>query len=475
MGNQTEQPLNPEASRYVAELMVRARRAQAQIEFAPQADVERVTARLAWSFVQPDFVRALAEFSVRESGMGNVPDKQTKLNVKIRGAYRDMKGRPSAGVMLEDPVRGVLQIAKPMGVVGAVIPATNSEATPCLKVLFSIKARNAVVLASHPLTVQTCVMVSERARGVLQACGWPEDLVLPVERVTKEVTMEVMRQCDLVLATGGTNMVKAAYRSGTPTQGVGAGNAVCIVDETADLAASARMIARSKTFDFATSCSAENALVIQEDVYEAMLGALTAEGGYRLTAAEKARLQALMWSAEHRLNPRIVGQAPGVIAGLAGIALPPDRRFFLVEECGIGPEYPFSGEKLSVTATVYRWKKFAEALELVDRITTYSGRGHSCGIHTTNDARVRELGLHARVARVMVRQPQALANSGAWTNGMPMTLTLGCGSWGRNSTSDNVTWEHLLNYTWVSYPVASTQPSDEELFGEAMASLTASS
>ncbi len=463
----TEESLQSEASRYIAGLMARARAAQAQIEFAPQAEVERITARLAWSFVQPEFIQELAQFSVRESGMGNVPDKQTKLNVKIRGAYRDMKGRPSAGVVVDDPVRGVLQIAKPMGVVGAVIPATNSEATPCLKALFAIKTRNAVVLASHPLTVQTCIMVAARARDVLRACGWPEDLVLPVEHVTKEVTMEVMRQCDLVLATGGTNMVKAAYRSGTPTQGVGAGNAVCLVDETADLAASARMIARSKTFDHATSCSAENALVIQEGVYEAMIRELVAVGGYRLDAAEKARLQAIMWR-EKKLNPRIVGQSPAVIAGMAGLVLPPDRTFFLVEERGVGPDFPFSGEKLSVTATVYRWQTFAEAITLVDQITAYSGRGHSCGIHTTRDDRVRELGLQARVARVMVRQPQALANSGAWTNGMPMTLTLGCGSWGRNSTSANVTWEHLLNYTWVSYPIPNTQPTDAELFGDVL-------
>jgi sulfoacetaldehyde dehydrogenase len=462
-----EQPASTDASRYIAELIARARAAQAQIEFASQADVERVTAHLAWSFVQPDFTQALAAICVQESGMGNVADKQVKLNVKIRGAYRDMKGRPSAGVVGEDPVRGVLQIAKPMGVVGAVIPVTNSEATPCLKALFAIKTRNAVVLASHPLTVQTCVMVATRARAVLQACGWPADLILPVEHVTKEVTMELMRQCDLVLATGGTNMVKAAYRSGTPTQGVGAGNAVSIVDETADLAASARLIARSKTFDYATSCSAENALAIQTDVYEAMIQELVAVGGYRLNAVEKARLQAVMWQAKG-LNPQIVGQAPSVIARLAGIGLPSGTRFFLVEEGGVGPESPFSGEKLAVIVAVYRWTTFPEAIDLVDRITAYSGRGHSCGIHTTNDERVRELGVQARVARVMVRQPQALANSGSWTNSMPMTLTLGCGSWGRNSTSDNVTWQHLLNYTWVSYPIPDTQPADEELFGDVM-------
>ena len=460
----TEQAPVPDPARYVAGLLERARRAQAQIEFATQEEVDLVTARLAWAFVQPDFSRGLAAFCVQESGMGNVADKQAKIENKVRGVFRDMKGRPSVGVVEDDKARGLLKIAKPMGVVGAVIPVTNSEATPCIKALFALKTRNAIVMSPHPLTIRTCAMVVARTRAVLSQCGWPEDLVINIEQVTKDVTRELMRQCDLVLSTGGTAMVKTAYMSGTPTQGVGAGNAVSIVDETADLKAAAAMIMRSKTFDYATSCSAENSLLIQAGVYEAMLQELAAVGGYRLSAAEKSRLQAVMWN-EKGLNPRIVGQSAGVIAGIAGITLPPGTRFLLVEETGVGKGYPFSGEKLSVTATVYKWDAFAEAIALVDRITSYSGKGHSCGIHTALDSRVVELGLQVRVSRVMVRQPQALANSGAWTNGMPMTLTLGCGSWGRNSTSANVTWEQLLNYTWVSYPIPGAQPTDEELFG----------
>ena len=460
----TEKSPVPEAAQYVGELLARARQAQARIEFATQEEVDLVTARLAWAFVQPEFSQALAAFCVQESGMGNVPDKLAKIHNKVRGVFRDMKGRPSVGVVEQDAARGLLKIAKPMGVVGAVIPVTNSEATPCIKALFALKTRNAIVMSPHPLTVQTCAMVVARARAVLKKCGWPEDLIINIDHVTKDVTRELMRQCDIVLATGGTGMVKAAYMSGTPTQGVGAGNAVSIVDETADLKAAAALIVRSKTFDYATSCSAENAIVIHVDVYEAMLQELEAVGGYRVNAAEKAKLQAAMWN-DKGLNPQIVGQSAAVIARLAGLALPPGKLFFLVEETGVGKGFPFSGEKLSVTATVYRWKTFAEALALVDGITAYSGRGHSCGIHTAQDSRVLELGVQVRVARVMVRQPQSLANSGAWTNGMPMTLTLGCGSWGRNSASANVTWEHLLNYTWVSYPIPNTQPSDEELFG----------
>jgi sulfoacetaldehyde dehydrogenase len=304
-------------------------------------------------------------------------------------------------------------------------------------------------------------------RAVLKKHGWPEDLVLGIEQVTLDVTRELMKQCDIVLATGGEAMVRAAYSSGTPSQGVGAGNSVCVVDETADLKASAQLIMRSKTFDNATSCSTENSVVIQEGVYEAMLKELEAVGGYRVSAAEKPKLQAAMWT-DKGLSPQIVGQPIAKIAGLAGIKLPADKKFFMVEETGVGKKAPFSGEKLSVTMAIYKWKAFKDAISLVDRITTYSGRGHSCGIHSTSEMRVRELGLKVRVGRVMVRQPQCLANSGSWTNGMPMTLTLGCGSWGRNSSSSNVTWEALLNYTWISYPIPNTQPSDAELFGAVM-------
>lgn len=172
-----------------------------------------------------------------------------------------------------------------------------------------------------------------------------------------------------------------------------------------------------------------------------------------------------MWT-EKGLSPKIVGQPCEVLASMAGFSLPSGRKFLMIEEAGIGKDFPFSGEKLSVAVTLYRWNDFPEALDMVERITAFCGRGHSCGIHTALEERIRELSQRVHVSRIMVCQPQSLANSGSWTNGMPMSLTLGCGSWGRNSTSSNVTWEHLLNYTWVSYPIADTQPTDEALFGK---------
>lgn len=452
---------------YVSGLVARARIAQQQVAHATQDEVDTMVARIAWAAVQEGTCREIAELCAADSKMGNAEHKYLKLQNKIRGALRDMKGKKSVGVVEHNDVTGISRIAKPVGVIGAVLPVTNSEATPFLKIMSAIKTRNAIILAPHPRTVVTNQRICELARGVLREHGWPEDLVINVDQVSVAASSELMSQCDLVLATGGAAMVRTAYSSGTPSQGVGAGNAVCIVDETADLADAADKIMRSKTFDNATSCSTENSVAVNDSVYDDMLEELQKAGGYLCTAEEKLALQNTMWK-HRKLNPAIVGQPVKKIAKMAGITLPADASFIMVEETGVGKDHPFSGEKLSVTMAVYRWHTFDEAVELVNRITNYSGRGHSCGIHTARQDRIMRLGHAVNVSRVMVCQPQCLANSGAWTNGMPMTMTLGCGTWGGNSTSSNVTWEHLLNYTWVSEPIPNTQPTDEELFGEVM-------
>lgn len=453
----------------IADLVRRARQAQQVYAQATQEQVDALTARVAWAGVRPDVAQRLAETLVAESGMGCVPDKIQKLRTKIKGAYRDMKGRKSVGVVSDDPRTGIVKIAKPVGVIGGILPVTNGEATPFVKVLGALKTRNAIILSPHPKGVQTCNLAVAAIRAVLKKHGWPEDLVIGIDPVCRDASMELMKQCDLVIATGSMGLVNAAYTSGTPCFGVGAGNAVCVIDETADLRETAGMIMRSKTFDHASSCSTENALAIQESVYDAMLRELEAVGGYLVNAEEKARLQAAMWNSETQaLNRAIVARPAAVIAEVAGIRLPAGRSFFLVPETGIGKGFPFSGEKLSVVAAVYRWKTFAEAIDLVNRGTAHGGPGHSCSIHTADEARARELALQARVARIMIRQPQSLGNSGSWTNGMPMSLTLGCGTWGGNISSSNITWEQMLNFTWVSYPISSTEPSDEELFGAVM-------
>ncbi|WP_246637624.1 aldehyde dehydrogenase family protein [Crassaminicella profunda] len=459
--------MNQNVKEYVKSLIDRAKKAQGIADKFTQEKVDELCMAIAWNIVKPETADKIATMAVEESNLGNYEGKYAKLMTKIRGGLRDMKGQKSVGVIERDDEKKIMKIAKPVGVIAALLPCTNPEATPVLKAMFAIKGRNAIILAPHPRTKNTNTYIVNIMRETLKKYGAPEDLVIPVEQVSMDISGELMAQADLVLATGGGGMVKAAYSSGTPAYGVGQGNAVTVIDETIDLKETANKIMRSKTFDFATSCSTENSCVVQVGIYDDFIKAMEVEGGYLVKGDEKEKLQNAMWIDGH-LSSKIVAQAPEVIAAEAGIVLPEGKKFFMVEESGIGADYPFSGEKLSVVTTLFKYGEFQEAIDKVNDITSYHGRGHSCGIHSNDEERILALALNTKTSRVMVRQPQCLANSGAWTNGMPMTLTLGCGTWGGNIASANVNWRHLINVTWVSAPIKATQPTDEELFEKFM-------
>ncbi len=453
---------------YIAGLVERARIAQRVAENFTQEKVDELVTAIVWDLVKEGGpAQQIAQMAVEETKLGNYDGKFAKLQGKLRGVLRDMKGEKSVGVIERDEKKGLYKIAKPVGVVGGVLPMTNPEATPVLKSIMAIKTRNAIVLAPHPRAVKTNTVIVNLMRETLKKYGAPEDLIIAVEESSLEATNELMKQVDLVVATGGGALVKAAYSSGTPSYGVGQGNAAVVVDETADLKDAANKVMRSKTFDLATSCSTENSLVIQQSMYDEMINCLKNEGGYLVNAEEKAKLQAGMWP-DGKLSGAIVGQSLEKIAKIAGLTIPADRKFFMVEETGIGPEYLFSGEKISMVVTLYKYDQFQDAIDMVNAITTYQGEGHSCGIHSFNDDHILALSLQTKTSRVMVRQPQCLSNAGAWTNGMPMTVILGCGTWGGNISSENFTWKKMLNITWVSAPIAANQPTDQELFGELM-------
>jgi sulfoacetaldehyde dehydrogenase len=304
-------------------------------------------------------------------------------------------------------------------------------------------------------------------RDALVKMGAPADLVIPIETPSVPKTNELLRQCDRILATGGTPMVKAAYSSGTPALGVGVGNAVITVDDTADLEDAAEKIRISKTLDLAASCSSDNAVVLFDAIYDDMLNKLVHQGGYVVSEEEKQKLQDVIWVDGH-INANAVAQPAEKIAGMAGFGLPEGKSFFIVPETGAGPGYPFSGEKMTVTMALYRVKDIDEAIALTNEIQAYQGQGHSCGIYSQSDANILKLAMGTKTSRVMVNQPQSASNSGNLWNGMRQTFSLGCGSWGGNATNNNITWADLVNVTWVSKPLAQTKqlPSDEDLFGK---------
>ncbi|MCF6466163.1 aldehyde dehydrogenase family protein [Clostridium sp. Cult2] len=459
--------MNNNAVEFVANLVDRARKAQEAIENYTQEQVDRLVTAIVWNIVKDGPAQEISKLAEEESRMGNYQDKYNKLMAKSKGALRDMKGKKSVGVIEVDEERKLIKIAKPVGVIGALVPCTNPEATPTVKIAHAIKGKNAIILSPHPRTKKTNSLIVKIVRETLKKYNAPEDLVIGIDEPTMEISSELMKQSDLVLATGGAGLVKAAYSSGTPAYGVGAGNAVIVVDETADLKDAAFKIRASKTFDFATSCSAENSIVVQEDIYEDMLEALKVEGGYLANEEEKKKLQSTLWIDGH-LNPKIIARPALEIAEIAEIDVPKDTKFIMVEEEGVGKDYPFSGEKLSVIMAVYKYDDFQEAVDKVNEITRYQGMGHSCGIHSFNEEHIMKLALETKVSRMNVNQGQALANTGNWFNGVPFTTSLGCGTWGGNITTENITWKHMINVTLVSRYFPPVVPTDEELFGDIM-------
>jgi len=449
----------------IDEMVAKARAAQEQVEFWPQDRVDEMVAAVGWQLYQREHAEACARLAVDETGMGVYADKVLKHQKKTLGTLRDLHGLQTTGVIEEDPARGLIKIAKPVGVIGVLTPVTNASSTLAVNGLPILKTRNAVIFAPHPKAKSTAELTCSYMRAGLAQVGAPLDLVQHLPEPTIELSQELMKKVDLVVATGGSAMVKAAYSSGAPADGVGAGNSVVVVDETADLQDAANKIRLGKIFDNATSCSSENSVVLQESMFDAMLAYFKQLGGYLCNADEKARLRQIMWPDGEHLSRGVVGQPALKIAGLAGIDVPHETTFLMVYGEAVGSEDLFSGEKLSPVLTLWRYTEFDEAIDLVSRITRYSGYGHSCGIHTSHPDHVLELAARVRVSRMLVRQTQCYGNSGNYDNGLPFALTLGCGTWGGNITSENVHWKHFINTTWVSMPIPAVVPDEEAIFG----------
>ena len=424
-------------------------------------------AAAGWAIIEPARNQALAELAVADTGIGNVADKVRKNYRKTFGLLRDLQGAKSVGVIREDAANGITEIARPVGVVCAITPSTNPAATPANKIINALKGRNAVIVAPSPKGWATSARLLEYIHAEFDRIGAPRDLVqLLPSPISKAATYALMAACDLVVATGSQANVRAAYASGTPAFGVGAGNVAGIVDETADLALAAERILRSKTFDNATSCSSENSLVLLDAVRTSAIAVLQAQGAVLLSTAQKKALQAVMWP-DGKLSPAVIGQSATVVAQRAGLmdvaALSP--RILLVEEDGVGEDHPFSGEKLCPVLTLYGAADFDAAVALVERIYTFQGAGHSVGLPSALPARALRLGQELPVSRVIVDQAHCIATGGSFDNGLPFSLSMGCGTWGKNNFSDNMNYRHYLNITRISRPIPERMPSEEAIFG----------
>jgi len=413
-------------SEKVKKLIHNGRVAMQSLTNADQARVDEAVTAIAWAVYQPERARELAELAVADTGMGNVDSKIIKNTRKTFGTLRDLMRAKTVGIIETNEARGLVKYAKPVGVVGAVTPSTNPAATPVNKAMMALKGRNAVIIAASPAGFATTSRTVDYMREELQKIGLPPDLVqmLPPP-VNKEMTQQLMEQCDLVVVTGSQNNVKRAYSSGTPAIGVGAGNVAVMIAESADLA-----------------------------------------GGYMCNAEEREKIINTLW-VNGKLNRHVIAKDAAVLAEVAGLPeAAQSAKFFMVEEVGVGDSYPLSDEKLSLVLTVYKATDFHSAKHRLSELLDHVGMGHSVGIHSNNADETRELAEDLNVVRVLVNQAHTFGNGGSFTNGFEFTLSMGCGTWAGNSISENLNYRHFINITHLSTEIAEDKPAEDELFGK---------
>ncbi len=449
----------------IDEMIGRARTAMSTVASYEQARIDRLCQALGWATANEKTFGRIVAMSVQESGLGD-PEGRNAKRFKIMGVLRDTLRQKSTGVIEEIPDKGIVKYAKPAGVIASLVPTTNPELTPPFTGLYALKCLDAVIFSPHPRSKRSTFEMVRVMREAISRQGAPADLFQCIEQPSVALTQYLMASCDLTLATGGQPMVRAAYSSGRPAYGVGAGNSTMVIDETADIDIAARNTRMSKTSDFGSGCSADGNILIDSRIYDAFVAALVKEGGFLTDKAQAAAIEKVMWDTHGHRRPETVACPPQVITAAAGFVIPADRKFLIVENDAIGPQHNYSREKLTTLLAVYRYAGFDQALDMVRQIYDVGGKGHSCGIYSHDDAHIDRLARTAPVSRMMVRQPQSKANAGSFTNGMPMTSSLGCGIWGGNITNENIHLKHFMQTTWVSRPIAEDRPSDQELFGE---------
>ncbi|WP_276689594.1 MULTISPECIES: aldehyde dehydrogenase family protein [Acidaminococcus] len=463
----------PEEIKMVEEKIARAKAAQKIIETYDQARVDRLCQAVAAAVCDMKVWGPICDEAVDETSLGDKISKRNKRN-KIKLILRDCLRNPSIGVIEEIPEKGIVKYAKPVGVIASLVPTTNPCLTPAGQVIFSIKCRDTIVFSPHPRAKNVTNKIINIIRDTLVREGAPADILQGIEKPSIAVSAELMKRADLIIATGGRPMVKAAYSQGVPAYGSGAGNATVIIDNTCNTPERQKEAAEntriSKTSDFGSGCSCDGNLVISEEVYDGFVKALVEQGAYLATEEEAEKIKKVMWDETGHRLPDTVAISPQKLAEAAGFTIPADRKFIAVTGGGIehvGKQFFFSSEKLTTLLTLFKYKgEFENALDMMRAIFEVGGKGHSCGIYSFDDDHINRLGMAAPVSRIMVRQPNNRGNSGSAWNGMPPTSSMGCGTWGGNIVSENISLKHYMNTTWVSRPLKYDMPSNEELFGD---------
>jgi acetaldehyde dehydrogenase (acetylating) len=451
----------------IAEARALARRAKkAWLELAEftQAQIDAIVDAMA-AAATPQ-AEALARLAVEETGYGIVADKIQKNLFASEKVYRFIRPMKTVGVVARHEDTRVIEIAEPFGVVAAVVPSTNPTSTAIYKILIAIKARCAIVLSPHPAAVKCITRVAEVMNEAALKAGAPDGSINWMKTVTLEGTQELMKHRDVavILATGGMGLVRAAYSAGKPAYGVGPGNAPAYIERSADIKKAVKDVVTGKTFDNGVLCSSENSVVVDEAVAEDVKREFVAQGGYFMNAAEIEAVGRGLVSPQRLPNPALVGKSAVIIAEKCGITVPAGTRVLLAPLNGVGRDYPLSIEKLCPVLSFYIVKDWRQGCERCKEILRYGGMGHTMSIHSKDDAVILEFGLKKPAFRIVVNTPTTLGSIGL-TTGLDPAMTLGCGGYGGNITSDNISPKHLLNIKRLAYEVtpapASARPPSQ--------------
>ena len=448
----------------VHRLVERAREAQAVFETFSQERVDAIVRDFA-KYVY-DNAEALAGMAHRETGLGVYADKVLKAKGKSRVIWNNLKGKKSRGIIGEDADQGIVLVAKPMGVVGAVCPVTNPIVTPMCNAMFALKAGNAVIFAPHPKADDATWHLTEEYQRIVREHGGPEHLVQAVRRGSVQTTQTLMKAVDVVVATGGGAMVKSAYSSGKPSFGVGAGNVPVIIDRGVDLKDAAEKIVAGAAFDNGIICSHEQFVLTPREQYQETIDAFRATGEVWFTddPAEVERVRAVVFDHGH-LNKDVVGRPAHEIGARAGLDVPESARIILVPADGAGEADILAKEKLCPVVAILPYDSFEEAVELAKANLIVEGAGHSAALHSDDDAHIRAMGVALPISRLVVNQASAITAGGALNNRFAPPTTLGCGSWGGNSISENLDYKHLMNVSRIGKVIThKAVPTDDEIW-----------
>ena len=447
----------------IKEMVERARKAQ--VIYDERFDQERVdqVIKVAARTIF-DHAEELARLTIDETQMGVYEDKVAKNRNKSKGVWYNLKGKKSMGILSIDERTNLIEIAKPIGVVAGITPMTNPVVTPMSKIIFALKTKNAIIIAPHPKAKQCSSAAVKLIIEAIAPFEVPEGLVQVIEEPTIEKTCELMEACDVVVATGGMPMVKSAYSSGKPSFGVGAGNVQVILDRFIDFDVAAEKVITGRSFDNGIICSGEQSFIYHKDDKQEVMDAFRRHGAYIVSEEDRDKVVNALFEDGH-IYRDIVGQSVQTIASKAGIFVPGNTRVLVVEAHGIGRDDLICKEKMCPVMAAFSYDNFDEAIKIAKTNLFMEGNGHTAGIHSNKQANIIKAGTELSVSRLIVNAPCATTAGGSIQNGLPVTNTLGCGSWGNNSISENFTYKHLLNITRIAPLSARIHvPSDAEIW-----------